>query len=59
VDLADAALLVVRAGGPSRGEVESALERLDATRVIGTVLNGCESGEAPYPYGYYGYGDRA
>jgi capsular exopolysaccharide synthesis family protein len=58
VDLCDAALLVVRAGGPPRGEVEAALERLDAARLIGTVFNGCESGESPYPYSYYGYSER-
>ncbi len=55
VDLCDAALFVVGAGHAPRDEVESALERLDASKVLGVVLNRCDSGEVPYA-GAYGYG---
>jgi capsular exopolysaccharide synthesis family protein len=55
VDLCDAALFVVGAGRAPRDEVESALERLDASKVLGVVLNRCDSGEVPYA-GTYGYG---
>ncbi|MFI5314381.1 MAG: CpsD/CapB family tyrosine-protein kinase [Myxococcota bacterium] len=55
VDLCDAALFVVGAGRAPRGEVESALERLDGSKVIGAVLNRCERHEIGY-LGAYGYG---
>jgi capsular exopolysaccharide synthesis family protein len=55
VDLSDAALFVVGAGRAPRDEVESALERLDANKVIGVVLNRCEKHEIGY-LGAYGYG---
>jgi capsular exopolysaccharide synthesis family protein len=55
VDLCDAALFVVGAGRAPRDEVESALERLDASKVIGVVLNRCERHEVGY-IGNYGYG---
>jgi capsular exopolysaccharide synthesis family protein len=55
VDLCDAALFVVGAGIAPRDEVESALERLDASKVVGVVLNRCSSSEVPYA-GAYGYG---
>ncbi len=55
VDLCDAALFVVGAGAAPRDEVESALERLDASKVVGVVLNRCDSSEVPYA-GSYGYG---
>jgi capsular exopolysaccharide synthesis family protein len=55
VDLCDAALFVVGAGRAPREEVESALERLDASKVIGAVLNRCEKHEIGY-LGAYGYG---
>jgi len=55
VDLSDAALFVVGAGRAPREEVESALERLDASKVIGAVLNRCERHEIGY-LGAYGYG---
>jgi len=55
VDLCDAALFVVGAGSAPREEVDSALERLDASKVLGVVLNRCDSSEVPYA-GSYGYG---
>ena len=55
VDLCDASLFVVGAGLAPRDEVESALERLDASKVVGVVLNRCASSEIPYA-GAYGYG---
>jgi len=55
VDLCDAALFVVGAGAAPRDEVESALERLDASKVVGVVLNRCASSEIPYASAY-GYG---
>jgi len=55
VDLCDAALFVVGAGRSPRDEVESALERLDASKVIGVVLNRCSAHEIGY-LGTYGYG---
>jgi capsular exopolysaccharide synthesis family protein len=55
VDLCDAALFVVGAGRVPREEVESALERLDASKLIGVVLNRCEQHEIGY-LGGYGYG---
>ena len=51
----DAALFVVGAGVAPRDEVEAALERLDASKVVGVVLNRCASSEVPYA-GAYGYG---
>jgi capsular exopolysaccharide synthesis family protein len=55
VDLCDSALFVVGAGRAPREEVESALERLDANKLIGVVLNRCEKYEVGY-IGAYGYG---
>ena len=55
VDLCDSALFVVGAGHAPRDEVESALERLDASKVLGVVLNRCDDSEVPYA-GTYGYG---
>ncbi len=55
VDLCDAALFVVGAGSAPRDEVEAALERLDAGKVVGVVLNRCAASEIPYA-GAYGYG---
>jgi len=55
VDLCDAALFVVGAGRAPRDEVESALGRLDANKLIGVVLNRCDRTEASY-LGSYGYG---
>jgi len=55
VDLCDSALFVVGAGRAPREEVESALERLDASKVIGVVLNRCARHELGY-IGNYGYG---
>src|SRR5205085_12614766 len=57
--LADAAILVIRAGRTTRDEVRAAKERLvdDGIRVLGTILNGWEPKvKAKYGYGYgYGY----
>lgn len=55
VDLCDSALFVVGAGIAPRDDVESALERLDASKVMGVVLNRCSSSEVPFA-GTYGYG---
>ena len=55
VDLCDSALFVVGAGRAPREDVESALERLDAAKVIGVVLNRCARHEIGY-LGAYGYG---
>jgi capsular exopolysaccharide synthesis family protein len=55
VDQCDAALFVVGAGRSPREEVESALERLDANKLIGVVLNRCDQYEVSY-LGGYGYG---
>lgn len=55
VDLCDATLFVVGAGIAPRDEVESALERLDASKVVGVVLSRCSSSEVPFA-GTYGYG---
>ena len=55
VDHCDAALFVVGAGRSPREDVESALERLDANKVIGVVLNRCDPAEIGY-LGAYGYG---
>jgi Mrp family chromosome partitioning ATPase len=55
VDTCDAALFVIGAGRSPREEVESALERLDANKVIGVVLNRCDKAEIGY-LGAYGYG---
>jgi len=55
VDLCDSALFVVGAGRAPREDVESALERLEAAKVIGVVLNRCDRHEIGY-LGAYGYG---
>ncbi len=54
VDACDSALFVVGAGRVDRSDVDAALERLDASKVVGTVLNRCAKNQAPY--GSYGYG---
>jgi succinoglycan biosynthesis transport protein ExoP len=57
--LADAAILVIRAARTTRDEARAAKERLvdDGIRVLGTILNGWEPKvKAKYGYGYgYGY----
>ena len=55
VDLCDAALFVVGAGRSPREDVEAALSRLDANKLIGVVLNRCDRAEVSY-LGSYGYG---
>ncbi len=57
VDQADAALLVVGAGEVARGDVMSALERLDRSKVIGSIFNRCESAQNQAYAGYYGRAD--
>lgn len=58
--LADAAILVIRASRTTFDEVRAAKQRLtdDGIRVLGTILNGWEPKvKAKYGYGYgYGYG---
>lgn len=58
--LADAAILVIRAARTTRDEARAAKQRLvdDGIRVLGTILNGWEpKGKGNYAYGYgYGYG---
>lgn len=44
-DLCDATLFVVGAGQVSREDVDLALERIDAEKLIGTVFNGCNDSE--------------
>ncbi len=56
VDLCDAALMVVGSGVSSRDDVEGALDRIDRTKLLGTVLNYAEA--VPKSYGYY-YGGSA
>ncbi len=56
VDLCDAALLVVRSGSTPRDQVEASLAAVDTTKIVGSVLNRCERGVAPY--GGSGYGSR-
>jgi capsular exopolysaccharide synthesis family protein len=56
--LADAAILVIRAARTTRDEARTAKQRLvdDGIRVLGTILNGWEP-KAKSRYGYgYGYG---
>jgi polysaccharide biosynthesis transport protein len=57
--LADAAILVIRAGRTTRAEARTAKQRLvdDGIKVLGTILNGWEpKAKAKYGYGYgYGY----
>ncbi|HTO70247.1 MAG TPA: CpsD/CapB family tyrosine-protein kinase [Myxococcota bacterium] len=55
VDHCDSALFVVGAGRVPREDVEAALERLDANKLIGVVLNRCDRNEIGY-LGAYGYG---
>ncbi len=52
VDLCDAALFVIGAGRAPREDIESALERLDASKVLGVVLNRCARHEISYAGGY-------
>jgi capsular exopolysaccharide synthesis family protein len=57
IDLCDVALLVVRAGKASRKDLEATLERIDRSKILGTVFNG--SDQKPEPYGpSAGYGVR-
>ncbi len=51
VDLCDATLLVVDAGRTPRGQIETTLQRIDARKVIGTVLNRAPGVSSPYGYG--------
>jgi capsular exopolysaccharide synthesis family protein len=56
VDACDATILVVGSGISSRDDVEGALERIDRSKLLGTVLNYAE--DVPKAYGYY-YGGSA
>ena len=49
VDLADATLLVIARGIASRSDLEAALERIDAGKVLGSVFN--RAADAPPVYG--------
>jgi capsular exopolysaccharide synthesis family protein len=49
VDLCDAALFVIARGRVSRADLEAALERIDAGKVLGTVFN--RAAEGPLAYG--------
>ncbi len=51
VDLCDATLLVIGASQVPRQEVEAALERIDSSKVLGTVFNRFEIKSTPYGYG--------
>ncbi len=43
--------MVVGSGVSSRDDVEGALDRIDRTKLLGTVLNYAE--DVPKSYGYY------
>jgi capsular exopolysaccharide synthesis family protein len=49
-DICDAALIVVGAGESARADVETALERLDRSKVLGAVFNRCEASTLPDEY---------
>jgi capsular exopolysaccharide synthesis family protein len=50
VDLCDATLLVVGAGTTSRHDIEASVERIDATKIMGTVMNRCSGVSPPESY---------
>ncbi len=52
VDLCDAALIVIAAGKTPRQQIEAALDRIDARKVLGTVFNRFDS--STETYGAYG-----
>jgi capsular exopolysaccharide synthesis family protein len=49
MDVCDAGILVVRAGRASQSDLEATLERIDRSKLLGTVFNG--SDEKPEAYG--------
>jgi capsular exopolysaccharide synthesis family protein len=49
-DICDAALIVVGAGESARADVETALERLDRSKVLGAVFNRCDASALPDEY---------
>ncbi len=51
VDVSDAALLVVAADEVPRQDVETALQRIDASKVLGTVFNRYDARPKSYRYG--------
>lgn len=56
-DVVDGIIMVIRAEGPSRSLVKSALKSIPAEKVLGVVLNGIMTKWPTYGYGYgYGYG---
>ena len=58
VDLCDAALLVVAAQMTQRDEIDAALDRIDRTKILGTVFNRFGNPVAPYGYGSPGFRSR-
>ena len=52
VDLCDSALIVIAAGRTPRQQIEAALDRIDARKVLGTVFNRFDS--STETYGAYG-----
>ena len=51
-DLCDATLVVVGADQVARRDVEAAIERIDAKKVLGTVFNRFDTKATKYGYGY-------
>jgi capsular exopolysaccharide synthesis family protein len=54
--LADALLMIVRAGLTEKPAIDRALHGLDIGKVLGLVLNEADSGDADDSYNGYGYG---
>src|SRR5205823_5056932 len=54
-DMADAVLMIVRAGVTQKPAIERALSGLDASKVLGLVLNDAGDTGAAYGYGTDGY----
>ena len=52
VDVCDAAVIVVGAGATDRHDVTAALDRIDRSKVLGTVFNRCDSHQLPYGESY-------
>jgi capsular exopolysaccharide synthesis family protein len=54
--LADAVVLVIRAGQSPFVLVQQTIEALGAEKIIGVLLNATENASTRHQYGYYGYG---
>jgi Mrp family chromosome partitioning ATPase len=54
--LADAVVLVIRAGQSPFVLVQQAIEALGAEKIIGVLLNATENASTRQQNGYYGYG---